>query len=246
MDFFMIRVLIYNEFYHERVDETARSVYPNGIHRAIADFLACDDIEVKCTTLENDECKITKEMLDETDVLIWWGHVRHKLVPDEVAALVRDAVLDGMGAIFLHSAHHSKPMKTLLGTSANLCWRESEDTEILWVVEPSHPITRGIDRFFKLEGEETYGEPFVIPTPDKLLLLANFSGGEVFRAGCLFERGNGKIFYFQPGHETFPTYYDKNVQTVIKNAVRYLAPAYREITACPHVRKITDEGSYVI
>jgi len=242
----MIRVLIYNEFYHERVDESAGSVYPEGIHKAIADFLATDDIEVRCTTLENDECKITKEMLDETDVLIWWGHVRHGLVSDEVASLVRDAVLSGMGAIFLHSAHHSKPFKTLLGTSANLCWRESGDSEILWVVEPSHPITRGIDRYFKLDAEETYGEPFVIPTPDKLLLLANFSGGEGSCAGSLLERGSGKIFYFQPGHETFPTYYNKNVQTVIKNAVRYLAPAYREITACPHVRKTTDEGSYVI
>ena len=242
----MIRVLIFNEYYHERVEESAKKVYPDGIHKAIANFLAADDIQIKCTTLENDECKITKEMLDETDVLIWWGHVRHHLVPDEVAALVRDAVLSGMGAIFLHSAHHSKPFKTLLGTGANLCWRESGDSEIVWVVEPSHPITRGIDRYFKLDAEETYGEPFVIPTPDKLLLLGNFSGGEAFRAGCLFERGNGKIFYFQPGHETFPTYYNKNVQTVIKNAVRYLAPTYREVTTCPHVRKTTDEGSYVI
>ena len=242
----MIRVLIFNEFYHERVEESAKKVYPDGIHKVLADFLADDDIQIKCTTLENDECNITKEMLDECDVLIWWGHVRHKLVPDEVAALVRDAVLSGMGAIFLHSGHHSKPFKTLLGTSANLCWRESGDSETVWVVEPSHPITRGIDRYFKLDAEETYGEPFVIPTPDKLLFLANFSGGEVFRAGCLFERGNGKIFYFQPGHETFPTYYNPDVQTVIKNAVRYLAPTYREVTACPHVRKTTDEGGYVI
>ena len=242
----MIRVLIFNEYYHERVEESARSVYPEGIHKVLADFLADDDIQIKCTTLEDDECKITKEMLDETDVLIWWGHVRHKLVPDEVAALVRDAVLSGMGAIFLHSGHHSKPFKTLMGTSANLCWRESGDSELVWVVEPSHPITRGINRYFKLDAEETYGEPFVIPTPDKLLLLANFSGGEVFRAGCLFERGNGKIFYFQPGHETFPTYYNPDVQTVIKNAVRYLAPTYREVTACHHVRNVGEEGGYVI
>ena len=109
----MIRVLIYNEFYHERTHEAAKAVYPDGIHKAIADFLATDDIEVKCTTLENDECRITKEMLDETDVLIWWGHVRHHLVSDEVAALVRDAVLSGMGVIFLHSAHHSKPMEVI-------------------------------------------------------------------------------------------------------------------------------------
>ena len=170
----------------------------------------------------------------------------HSEVPDSVAYLVRDAVLSGMGAIFLHSGHHSKPFRYLLGTSCNLTWRETGDSEILWVTEPSHPITRGIDRYFTLPHEETYGEPFTIPTPDKLLFISSFSGGEVFRSGCLFERTNGKIFYFQPGHETFPTYYDKNVQTVIKNAVRYVAPTYREFITAPHVRKITDDESYVI
>ena len=133
-----------------------------------------------------------------------------------------------------------------MGTSANLTWRETGDSEILWVIEPQHPITRGIDRFFRLEHEETYGEPFVIPTPDKLLLIGAFSGGEVFRSGCYYERGNGKIFYFQPGHETFPTYYDSNVQTIIRNAVRYVAPDYREVIDCPHVRKIDDPAGYVI
>ena len=235
----MIRVLVFNEYYHERVEESARSVYPEGIHKVLSDFLAADDIQVKCTTLEDDECKITKEMLDETDVLIWWGHVRHKLVPDEVAALVRDAVLSGMGAIFLHSGHHSKPFKALLGTSANLCWRESGDSELVWVVEPSHPITRGIDRYFKLDAEETYGEPFVIPTPDKLLLLANFSGGEVFRAGCLFARGNGKIFYFQPGHETNCSYQNEHVQRIIKNAVKWACPVQKNIPlVCPNFQPL--------
>ena len=242
----MIRVLVWNEFRHEKTKEAVKAIYPDGMHTVIADFLKDDDIEVKTAWLDQENCGITKELLDNTDVLIWWGHMAHHMVPDEVARRVQESVLKGMGFVVLHSGHHSKPFKTLLGTSANLCWRESGDSEILWVVEPSHPITRGIDRYFKLDAEETYGEPFVIPTPDKLLLLANFSGGEVFRAGCLFERGNGKIFYFQPGHETFPTYYNKNVQTVIKNAVRYLAPTYREVTTCPHVRKTTDEGSYVI
>ena len=151
-----------------------------------------------------------------------------------------------MGLIALHSAHHSKPFRYLLGTSCNLTWRESDDEELLWVIEPSHPITRGIDRCFKLEGEETYGEPFVIPTPDKLLLIGHYSGGEVFCSGCLWERGNGKIFYFQPGHESYPTYYVPEVQTILCNAVRFLAPAYREFTNCPHVRKIADDASYVI
>ena len=230
----MIRVLIWNEYQHERTEPKIAEVYPQGIHNAIADFLRCDDIEVKTATLDEENCGITKEVLAQTDVLIWWGH------------MVRDAVLEGMGAIFLHSAHHSKPFRYLLGTSCNLTWRESGDSELLWVVEPSHPITQGIDRYFRLEHEETYGEPFVIPTPDKLLFIGNYSGGEVFRSGCLYERGNGKIFYFQPGHESFPTFRVPEVQTVIRNAVRFVAPTYRQAVGCPHVRKITDDEPYVI
>lgn len=242
----MIRVLVWNENYHEQKNEKVRAIYPNGIHNAVADFLRCDDVTVRTATLDDEHCGITQAALDETDVLIWWGHVRHGDVSDEAAALVKQAVLDGMGAIFLHSAHHSKPFRALLGTSCNLTWRESNDSEVLWVTEPAHPITEGIDRYFTLPHEETYGEPFIIPTPDKLLLLGSYSGGEAFRSGCLFERGNGKIFYFQPGHETFPTFYDSNVQTVIRNAVRFLAPVKRMRVDCPHVRKITDEGPYVI
>ncbi len=243
----MIRVLVWNEFFHEKNEDKTKEIYPEGIHKAIAEFLSKDEkIEVKTATLDDDNCGITKEILDETDVLIWWGHMRHGLVPDEMAELVREAVLDGMGAIFLHSAHHSKPFKALLGTSCNLTWRESDDREVLWVIEPSHPITKDIDRYFTLEHEETYGEPFTIPTPDKLLLIGNFSGGEVFRSGCLYERGNGKIFYLQPGHERYPTFKVPEIQSIIRNAVHFLAPSYREHIPCPHVRKIDSPEGYVI
>ncbi len=243
----MIRVTVWNEYVHEKKEPAIAEVYPNGIHAAIADFLGKEeDITVRTATLDDENSGITKEVLDNTDVLIWWGHIAHHKVPDEIAYMVRDAVLEGMGFICLHSAHHAKPFRYLLGTSCNLTWRESDDEETLWVIEPSHPITRGIDRYFKLPAEETYGEPFVIPTPDKLLLIGNYSGGEVFRSGCLYERGNGKIFYFQPGHESYPTFYVPEVQTIIKNAVRFVTPAYREVTACPHVRKITDDEPYVI
>ncbi len=242
----MIRVLVWNEYFHEKNEDKVREVYPHGIHRAIADFLQTDDITVRTATLEDENCGITKEVLAETDVLVWWGHMKHNMVPDEVAFMVRDAVLSGMGLICLHSAHHSKPFRYLMGTSCNLTWRESDDREILWVVEPSHPITQGIDRAIILPHEETYGEPFVIPTPDKLLFLGNFAGGEAFRSGCLYERGNGKIFYFQPGHESYPTYYVPEIQTVIRNAVRFVAPTYRQTITCPHVRFITDEEPYLI
>lgn len=242
----MIRVLVWNEYEHERNEEKIAKVYPEGIHQVIADFLRCEDISVRTATLQDENCGITKEILQETDVLIWWGHLAHPKVPDEVAFLVRDAVLEGMGLICLHSAHHSKPFRYLLGTSCNLTWRESGDSELLWVVEPSHPITQGIDRYFRLPAEETYGEPFVIPTPDKLLFIGSYSGGEVFRSGCLYERGNGKIFYFQPGHEAYPTFRVPEVQTVIRNAVRFLAPVYRQKIHCPHVRNVNDTEPYVI
>lgn len=243
----MIRVLIWNENIHEMEMPEVRAIYPDGIHGAIADFLKCDDIETDFATFHDDEmCGISKERLAKTDVLIYWAHASHKRVPDEVAELIRDAVHEGMGVIFLHSAHLSKPFRLLMGTPGTLCWRETGDSETLWVIEPSHPITRGIDRYFTIPKVETYGEPFFIPTPDKLLLIGNYSSGEVFRAGCLFERGNGKVFYFQPGHETYPIYHQPEVQTVIRNAVRFLAPTYRHPVECPHVRKITDKDSYVI
>ena len=242
----MIRVLVWNENRHEQRSPAVHAVYPEGIHGAIAAFLGVEeDITVRTVTLDDENAGITKELLAETDVLIWWGHIAHHEVPDAVAALVRDAVLEGMGAIFLHSGHHSKPFRLLMGTSCNLTWRESGDREILWVIDPAHPITRGIDRYFEIPEEETYGEPFVIPNPDKVLLIGNYSGGEVFRSGVLYERGNGKVFYFQPGHEVYPIYAMPPVQCIIKNAVRFLCPTYRARIGVPNVGHVGDE-SYVV
>ncbi len=243
----MIRVLIWNEYYHEQNSESVRAVYPKGIHGAIADFLKNDpELVVETATLYDENCGITKERLDQTDVIVWWGHMRHHLVPDEVTKMVCDAVLEGMGAIFLHSAHHSKPFRSLMGTPCHLCWKMAKARELIWAVDPSHPIARGIDRFISLETEETYGEPFRIPDPDELVFLSNFSSGEVLRSGCVFRRGNGRIFYFQPGHETYPIYHQPPIQTVIRNAVHYVASPYREALIGPNVRSVDDPLGYVI
>ena len=232
----MIRVTIWNEFYHERENEAVRAVYPEGIHEALAAFLRAEpDMTVRTATLDEPECGLPQQALDETDVLLWWGHKRHGDVPDEVALRVQKAVLSGMGAIFLHSAHSSKPFRALMGTSCTLRWREDGDFERLWTVDPSHPITQGLPPYFYLPHEETYCEPFGIPEPDKLVLLGSFEGGEALRAGCCWQRGGGKVFYFQPGHEAFPTYRIPAVQTVLKNAVRWCAPVlhmdYRNVHA---------------
>lgn len=235
----MIKVTVWNEFRHEKKSEKVKAIYPDGIHNAIKEFLDADgEFEVKAATLDDDNHGITKELLDDTDVLIWWGHTAHDEVPDETAAAVRDAVLSGMGFIALHSAHHSKPFKMLMGTTCNLSWREDGDMERVWTVKPAHPIANGIGRYFELPHEETYAEPFDIPEPDELVFAGWYEGGELFRSGCCYNRGAGKIFYFQPGHESFATFKNENVQTVIKNAVRWAKPNKRIVLDCPHVKKI--------
>lgn len=235
----MIRVTVWNEFYHEKNDENVAKVYPKGIHNAIADFLKSDEIIVRTATLEDAECGLTQEVLESTDVLIWWGHLRHGSVPDEIVERVKSEVHKGMGLICLHSAHHSKIFRSLLGTTCNLSWREDGDMERIWTVNPAHPIAQGIGRYFELPEVETYAEPFGIPNPDEVVFMGWYEGGEVFRSGVTFHRENGRIFYFQPGHETFPIFYDANVQTIIRNAVRWAAPVLRvnELT-CPNVTKV--------
>lgn len=236
----MLHVTIYNEYVHEQTEDSVRAVYPEGIHMALKKALECDDIAVRTVTLETVQ-ELTEELLNDTDVLIWWGHLRHGDVPDEIAERVQSAVLRGMGAIFLHSGHHSKPFRLLMGTPCNLSWREDGDREYVWVVNPAHPIAQGIGRYIHLEHEETYGEPFMVPEPDELVFIGNYEGGEVFRSGCCYNRGYGKIFYFQPGHESFPTFYQPDVIRVIKNAIYWAKPVYRakELT-CPNVKKIQE------
>ena len=234
----MIRVTIYNEFVHERTHENVREVYPDGIHMTLSRALQCEDIEVKTVTLLDDQCGLTDETLKNTDVLIWWGHMAHGEVPDEVAQRVRDHVQMGMGAIFLHSAHESKPFKLLMGTPCSLTWREDGDFERVWVVNPAHPIAQGIGRFIYLPHEETYGEPFTVPEPDELVFIGTYDGGEVFRSGCCYRKENGRVFYFQPGHETYPIFYDENVRTIIRNAVKRAKPLCRiDVLEAPMVKR---------
>lgn len=217
-----IRTLVWGENVHENKNEIVRGIYPNGMHACIADALARDpNISVSTTTLQEPNHGITAEKLAKTDVLVWWGHVAHSEVKDEVVDLICNAVWSGMGIIFLHSAHFSKPFKRLMGAPCNLTWREAGERERLWVTSRNHPITKGLPDYFELEHEEMYGEPFGVPEPLETVFVSWFQGGEVFRSGLTYKRGAGNVFYFRPGHETYPTYHDKNVQTVLVNAVNW-------------------------
>ena len=216
-----IRVTVWNEGRHEKNDPQVAVVYPQGIHAVLAELLTSAGFDARTATLDEPEHGLTESVLEITDVLIWWGHMAHHEVDDGVVERVYQRVLAGMGLVVLHSGHFSKIFVRLMGSSCNLRWRDIGEKERIWVVEPGHPIAAGLPLYFEIEPEETYGERFDIPAPDTLVFLSWFKGGDVFRSGCCYQRGMGKIFYFQPGHETYPTYYHPQVQRVIVNAVRW-------------------------
>ena len=249
----MIKVTVWGENVHERKHKAVSDIYPKGMHATIADALNTDkEIKATTATLEQPEHGLTEKVLAETDVLTWWGHAAHGEVEDKIVDRVQKRVLEGMGLIVLHSGHHAKIFKRLLGTSCDLSWREAGEKERLWICNPGHAIVQGIKgTYFELEHEEMYGEPFGIPNPDELVFLSWFQGGEVFRSGATYKRGAGKIFYFRPGHETYPTYHDANVKLVLRNAVKWAKPEGVFPQGCPHVpadqalEKITVTGDSV-
>ena len=224
----VIRVTVWNEFRHEKKNETVKKLYPQGMHMTLKAALESKlgkQASVRTATLDEPEHGLTDEVLDNTDVLTWWGHGAHGEVQDDIVTKVQNRVLDGMGLIVLHSGHFSKPFKRLMGTGCGLRWREAAEKERLWVVTPGHPIVDGIDEeYIELPHTEMYGEHFDIPQPDELIFISWFEGGEVFRSGCTWSRGKGKVFYFRPGHETFPIYHNEQVQQVIANGVKWAAP----------------------
>lgn len=219
-----VRVTVWNEYRHEKRDAEIAAVYPEGMHGAIAAGLREAGFTVRTATLDEPEHGLTEAVLAETDVLTWWGHQAHGEVKDEIVTRVWTRVLEGMGLVMLHSGHVSKIFKRLMGTTCELRWREANEKERIWVIDPGHPIAEGLGNYFELPHEEMYGEFFDIPAPEKLVLVSWFAGGDVFRSGCCYTRGKGKIFYFRPGHETYPTYYNPDVRRVIANAVRWAAP----------------------
>jgi len=232
-----IRVTVWNEFRHEFSSEKVKAVYPQGIHRTIGEgLLAAGDFEVRYAWLDKDaEHGLGEEVLAATDVLIWWGHCAHAEVRDEIVDRVQKHIQQGMGLIVLHSGHFSKIFRRMLGTTCSLKWREVGEKERIWTVESAHPIAAGLPEHFELPHTEMYGERFDIPTPKDVVFISWYEGGEVFRSGITFERGYGRIFYFAPGHETFPIYRDENIRKVIANAARWAAPRIRKELICPKV-----------
>lgn len=226
-----VRVTIWNENIHEQQqDSTPAKIYPEGMHGAIKNLLLTqlkDEVVVETATLDQAEHGLSQEVIDATDVLLWWGHEAHPAVSDEVVERVYNAVLGGMGLVVLHSAHYSKIFKKLMGTTCSLRWRSSNDRELVWTVNPTHPIARGVPDPILIPQQEMYGEYFDIPTPDELIFISSFTGGEVFRSGATWQRGLGKIFYFSPGDQDYPVYHQSEIGQVLANGVLWARPAMR-------------------
>ena len=222
-----INVTIWHEYRHEKTHKEVSDIYPKGMHIALADGLTAQsatDFAIRTATLDEPEHGLTDEVLNSTDVLTWWGHMAHGEVRDDIAEKVAKRVWEGMGLIVLHSGHFSKPFKRLMGTDCSLRWREANDKERIWCVNPGHPIAQGLPDYFELPAEEMYGEYFGIPQPDDLVFVSWFTGGEVFRSGACWNRGQGKVFYFRPGHETYPSYHNPLIHKVLANSIRWAAP----------------------
>jgi trehalose utilization protein len=219
-----LRVTVWNENLHEQHQESVKKVYPRSMHTPIAEGIRRElggEVTVRVATLDEPEHGLTEKVLADTDVLTWWGHAAHDRVADDVVERVHARVLDGMGIVVLHSGHKSKIFMRLMGTSCRLRWRENGERETVWTVSPTHPIAAGVPHPIVIPHQEMYGEFFDIPAPDELVFISSYEGGEVFRSGCCYYRGGGRIFYFSPGHEEYPVYHQAEIQRVIANAVAW-------------------------
>lgn len=239
-----LRVLVWGENRHEQVEPQVAQRYPNGMHGAIADGIRENlgsAARVRTAVFDDPQHGLTEEVLADTDVLTWWGHAAHSEVDDEVVDRVHRHVLAGMGLVVLHSGHWSKIFGKLMGTSCTLRWRSEHDRELVWTVDPTHPIAQGVPNPIVIEEQEMYGEFFDIPVPDELIFISGFTGGEVFRSGCTFKRGFGKIFYFSPGDQDFPVYFHQDVRRVISNGVQWARTVRPERSDPTLLRYDTDD-----
>ena len=226
----MIKVTIWNEFRHEKKPgHLSGEIYPNGLHAALRDGLAAPDLDIRLASLDEPEQGLPEALLDDTDCLVWWGHMAHGEVDDALVKNILKRIWSGMGLVVLHSGHYSKIFQAVNGTSCRLRWREIGESTRIWCADPSHPVAEGVPETFSLEHEEMYGEPFMLAPDAHVVFYSWFKGGETFRSGVALQRENGRIFYFQPGHETYRSYYDPNVLKVIGNAIRWTGTGIRRV-----------------
>lgn len=210
--------------------------YPEGMPAAIADAVrGIPEAQVEIASIDDADQGVPDERLRQADVLLWWSHMRHEDLLSATVDRVVSAVEHGLGLVALHSAISSPVFRRLVGTTGGFGgWRHG-DREVLWTVDPSHPICRGVEFPVVMPQQEMYSEPANLPTPDELVFISSFSGGEVFRSGITYRRGVGRIFYFSPGHEEYPVFLHPGVRGILANATSWAA---RDRVAGPDARHL--------
>lgn len=241
------------------------------------------EFSVKSVKLDDPEQGLPNELLEQTDVLIWWGHIRNRDVRPELGKRIVERVKAGkLALITLHSAHWSQPFiqamyerstsdalaalpeaqrktakieytypagyvvpkqeapltpSSKVETNADgsitlpiklpLCvfsaYRADGKPGHVHTLLPQHPIAAGIPENFDIPQTEMYDEPFHVPAPDAVVFEERWDKGEHFRSGCVWNVGKGKVFYFRPGHETYPVYKQDVPLKILENAARWLA-----------------------
>lgn len=214
------------------VDKGSKEVYPNDINTAIIEGLKPLESrgwELIKASLNDPDQGVSEELLNQTDVLIWWGHKKHGEVKDALVSRIEKRVKeDGMGFISVHSSHFAKPYKKLMGTPCSWSEYVCDGTSVeITVKEPNHPICKGVSDF-KLPLIERYGEPYRVPTPEAVPLDGMYTKPDGTKAparmGLCWTVGKGKVFYFTPGHETYDDFYRPEVRRIFVNAVEWAAP----------------------
>lgn len=214
-----IRVRVWSEH------TARRAYYPDDINGAVAEGLRLDDgLSVTTAELVDEGDGVPETELARTDVLVWWGHQLHRYVADDaVDRVVRHVRERGMGFVALHSSHMSKPFTRLIGDDGGLGGVEVDaGAERITVEQRDHPVADGVDKI-ELAKEESYNEPFNCGKPDAVVFRSVFDNGHEFRSGLAYTVDNGRVFYFRPGHETYPAFADPMVRRVIRNAVYWTA-----------------------
>jgi len=264
-----------------------KQAYSSFLGNSVAEHLGAQPgISVRSVNINDPGQGLAGGVLDDCQVLIWWGHVRHAEISAETGRSIVERIKDGkLSLVALHSAHWSTPFVEAMNERTRLdvvgkfhsegnerleitfvspaqrymvpkadarvtpyvSWRKFPDglakatvhlplccfpayrgdgkPSRVTLLKPDHPIAQGIPKEFEIPQTEMYDEPFHVPQPDEVILEERWAAGEWFRSGAVWKLGKGRVFYFRPGHETYPIYKQPIPLKIMTNSVRWLASA---------------------
>ncbi len=205
---------------------TARkATYPDDVDGALGQYLGrMEDLRIARARLDDPNAGLSDAELDATDVVVWWGHLRHDDLPaDRSRAIVDRVKAAKIGFVALHASCGSRPFRGLMGTTCEPGgWRDDGRPERIEFKAPDHPIARGVEPF-TIPQSAMFAEPFEVPAPESVVFVSNWGPGETFRSGLTWTVGKGRVAYLRPGHDALPVFFHPSVRKVIANAARWAA-----------------------